>query len=88
MCHSCVDYWYEKTTVFLVLLTKIQGDMCYVANVGDSRAVMSGDGGNKIFALSRDHKPSDENEQKRIIEAGGKIYQYYLILYSGYPDPF
>lgn len=27
--------------------------------------------GRKIFPLSRDHKPSDEMERKRIIEAGG-----------------
>ncbi len=53
------------------------GDMCYVANVGDSRAVMSGEGGTKIFLLSKDHKPNEENEHKRIIEAGGKIYQYF-----------
>lgn len=51
--------------------------MCYVANVGDSRAVMSGEGGQRIFPLSRDHKPMDELEQKRILEAGGKIYQYF-----------
>jgi serine/threonine protein phosphatase PrpC len=57
----------------LVLL--IVGDMCYVANVGDSRAIMSGDGGKKVFPLSRDHKPLDELEHKRIIENGGKIYQ-------------
>jgi Protein phosphatase 2C len=25
----------------------------------------------KIFPLSRDHKPSDDLERKRIIEAGG-----------------
>lgn len=49
--------------------------MCYVANVGDSRAIMSADGGNKIYALSRDHRPTDEIEQKRIVEGGGKIYQ-------------
>lgn len=50
-------------------------DMCYVANVGDSRAVMSGDGGKRVFPLTRDHKPADENERSRIVEAGGQIYQ-------------
>lgn len=50
--------------------------MCYIANVGDSRAVMSGEGGNKVYNLSRDHKPNEENEQKRILDGGGKIYQY------------
>lgn len=49
--------------------------MCYIANVGDSRALMSMDGGKYIAALSLDHKPNDESEQKRITEAGGKIYQ-------------
>jgi serine/threonine protein phosphatase PrpC len=49
----------------------IIGDICFAANVGDSRALLSGTGGQKIFPLSKDHKPSDENERKRIIEAGG-----------------
>ena len=45
-----------------------------MANVGDSRAIMSADGGEKIFVLSNDHKPTDDVEMKRITENGGRIY--------------
>ena len=48
--------------------------MCYVANVGDSRCIMSADGGRKVLALSQDHKPNDANELERIQAGGGKIY--------------
>ena len=34
----------------------------YVANVGDSRAIMSADRGKKLFLLSRDHRPNEEYE--------------------------
>ena len=47
----------------------------YVINVGDSRAMMSADGGNYCLNLSIDHKPNDENEQKRILQNGGRVYQ-------------
>ena len=30
---------------------------------------------NKCYQITKDHKPSNPDEQKRIIEAGGKIYQ-------------
>lgn len=49
--------------------------MCHVANVGDSRAILSSDNGQKCLHLTQDHRPSEEGEQKRIIEYGGKIYQ-------------
>lgn len=58
------------------IVVLIVGNMCYVANVGDSRAVISSHSGIKVTALSRDHKPIDELEKTRIMEAGGKIYQY------------
>ena len=35
----------------------IVNNMCYVANVGDSRAVMSGQNGKRMFPLTIDHKP-------------------------------
>jgi len=45
------------------IVVLIVGSICYVANVGDSRALLSGHGGDKIYALSRDHKPGDDEER-------------------------
>ena len=56
----------------LVLL--IIDDTCYICNLGDSRAILSQQNGNSRIALTRDHKPSDKQEQRRIIDAGGKVY--------------
>jgi len=50
-------------------------DSCYICNLGDSRAILSQSSGNSIFPLTRDHKPCDKQEQKRILDAGGKVYQ-------------
>ncbi|KAK8645268.1 hypothetical protein V6N13_119111 [Hibiscus sabdariffa] len=47
------------------------GDRLLVANVGDSRAVICR-GGNAI-AVSRDHKPDQIDERKRIENAGGFV---------------
>ena len=43
----------------------------YVANAGDSRSILSSKG--NLFEMSIDHKPDNELEKKRIIEAGGFV---------------
>lgn len=55
-------------TAVMALLVK---DKLYVANAGDSRCIISIDG--KAQDLSKDHKPEDEIEIKRITAAGGRV---------------
>lgn len=59
------------------------GETLYVANVGDSRAIMSSRQGEVVSELSIDHKASCEYEQKRIMDAGGRIYQTHLSYADG-----
>ncbi|CAN0891811.1 Probable protein phosphatase 2C 76 [Linum grandiflorum] len=47
------------------------GDHLFVANVGDSRTVISKSG--KAIALSEDHKPNRIDERRRIENAGGIV---------------
>ena len=76
-----IDKVYQPATRTLIdksgscaIVVLIVQDICYVANVGDSRAVLSADSGQTVYPLSLDHKPGDEGEIKRIREAGGEIY--------------
>eukprot|EP01119_Soliformovum_irregulare_P014689 TRINITY_DN4033_c0_g2_i1.p1 TRINITY_DN4033_c0_g2~~TRINITY_DN4033_c0_g2_i1.p1 ORF type:complete len:485 (+),score=93.44 TRINITY_DN4033_c0_g2_i1:189-1457(+) len=43
-----------------------------IANVGDTRAVLSS--GGKAIRMSRDHKPTDEDERARLKEAGIGVF--------------
>ena len=45
----------------------------YVANIGDSRAIISDQRGKRICALTRDHKPEDPEERARIKKNGGSV---------------
>ena len=53
----------------------IVDNICYVANLGDSRAIMSLNKGKELKPLTNDHKPSEQDEINRILKAGGKVYQ-------------
>lgn len=55
------------------LVMMIVDKQVYIANTGDSRAIMSING--QVTVLSNDHKPNNDYERKRIIHEGGRVYQ-------------
>ena len=56
------------STAIVVL---VQNSTLYVANVGDSRCVLSRNG--EAIEMSLDHKPEDIKEKSRIEKAGGEV---------------
>ena len=60
---------YTGCTAVVVLVTPNQ---IICANVGDSRCILV-TGFDKVVALSREHKPNEPYERKRIEGAGGSV---------------
>lgn len=53
----------------------IQGQFSQGKKILNSCQLIFSEEGKRIFPLSRDHKPCDDLERKRIVEGGGQIYQ-------------
>ena len=64
-----IDFSGSCALILLIIENKI-----YIANVGDSRAIISLNQGNKIYPLTIDHKPNNPKEYERIKKIGGKVY--------------
>jgi len=62
-CTACVCVLHEEHGARVI----------YTAHLGDSRAVMARDGRATRLTSMTDHKATDPLEEKRVIEAGGKI---------------
>jgi len=62
-------------------------DDVWVANTGDSRAILSSNDGAKYTQISNDHKPSEDAEKVRILKAGGQVYQNNNIMLAGPGGP-
>lgn len=64
---------YQGSTAVCVILHKAQNGKRTLlsANIGDSRAILCR--GNQAVDMTRDHKPSDEQESKRILAMGEEI---------------
>ncbi|ORX90082.1 PP2C-domain-containing protein [Basidiobolus meristosporus CBS 931.73] len=66
-----VEFLHDPSGCTAVSATISPDNKIYVGNAGDSRAVMSINGEAK--ALSFDHKPTNQGESARIINAGGFV---------------
>ena len=71
-CSGTLDASDRSGSCALVAL--IFENKIYIANIGDSRAIMSSNGGVKIKALTNDHKPNNPKEFERAIKNGSKVY--------------
>ncbi|XVE63096.1 hypothetical protein DITRI_Ditri06bG0172300 [Diplodiscus trichospermus] len=69
-----IDSFYSGTTALTIVR---QGDLIYVANIGDSRAVLAttSDDGNLVpVQLTVDFKPNLPQEAERIIQCKGRVF--------------
>lgn len=69
---AALNGWDDGSTAVSVLIVD---RTIYVANVGDSRAVLCTQGGRAID-MSADHKPAREDEKARIEKLGGRVIHY------------
>ncbi|KDP40066.1 hypothetical protein JCGZ_02064 [Jatropha curcas] len=81
---SKIDDSMSGTTAISVLVI---GDTIYVANVGDSRAVIAVKNGNRVIAenLSNDQTPFRKDERERVKLCGARVLSVDQV--EGYKDP-
>ncbi|KAF9428408.1 Protein phosphatase 2C 2 [Podila epigama] len=65
------EYGADTSGCTAITGTITKDNVLYVANAGDSRAVLGTDGA--AIALSNDHKPVNRGESRRIVAAGGFV---------------
>ena len=58
------------------VIALVVGEKVYIANTGDSRAVLIENSCSKVTQLTTDHKPNEVTETERIVSSGGSVYQF------------
>lgn len=64
-------------------ISLIINDTLYAINLGDCRALLSTDSGQTLRQITRDHKPNDHIERKRIEKSGAKVYYANKVIVNG-----
>jgi len=64
---------FECNSGCTAVVSVVKRNKIYIANAGDSRAVLARQG--QAIQLTTDHKPELESEYNRVISNGGEIYQ-------------
>lgn len=67
---------YSGSTCVSILLKENKINKIYIANVGDSRAIIIKETKSKFWTcqqLSRDHKPTEKDEAQRVLDYDGEI---------------
>ena len=78
-CDNVYDVEYSGSTCVSILLKDNNMNKIYIANVGDSRAIVVKETKSKYWScwtfkqLSRDHKPNEPDEAQRILDCDGEI---------------
>ena len=65
------------------IIALILDNICYLINLGDSRALYSCNKGKNLYQITRDHKPDDPKEKERIIKNGGQVYMADFLEFNG-----
>ena len=71
------DIFRSGTTAVLLFITN---ELLICSNIGDSQCYLFNCSNDDLWtfeSLSKMHKPTDEDEKKRIIESGGEVHPYY-----------
>lgn len=58
-----------------LLISLFCNNICYLANLGDSRTIVSKRFGAEIEQVTKDHKPEEASERARIEQNGGEIFR-------------
>eukprot|EP00828_Plagiopyla_frontata_P026870 TRINITY_DN35027_c0_g1_i1.p1 TRINITY_DN35027_c0_g1~~TRINITY_DN35027_c0_g1_i1.p1 ORF type:complete len:154 (-),score=23.93 TRINITY_DN35027_c0_g1_i1:90-551(-) len=61
-----------------ILVLLIFNDICYIANLGNSKAIISMDDGKQYQIMTNDHSTKNQTEIQRILANGGQLYEQQL----------